>query len=229
MRLVASLRVSTARQVDGLGLDVQELAIRMWAKANGHRIVEVFTDAGLSGSNGLDTRVALADALAAIRDRQADGLIVARLDQLARDLVLQEQLLAEVRRMGGTVCSAAGGEDAYLADDAADPSRKLIRQILGSAAEYERAMIGLRLRAGRAHKAKRGGFAYGSPRYGTRAEGKQLVVDQDEAATVKRIRQLHAAGKSLREIAATLTAEGHRPKRAERWHPQSLARIVARL
>jgi hypothetical protein len=35
--------------------------------------------------------------------------------------------------------------------------------------------------------------------------------------------------RSLRQIAAVLDTEGHKPKRSERWHPQSLSRIVARL
>jgi len=53
---------------------------------------------------------------------------VHRLDRLARDLVLQEQLLAECWRMGATVSSTAAGEDAYLSDDPADPSRRLIKR-----------------------------------------------------------------------------------------------------
>jgi DNA-binding transcriptional MerR regulator len=55
------------------------------------------------------------------------------------------------------------------------------------------------------------------------------VPDERDAATMQRIRELRAEGRSLRQIAAVLTAEGHRPKRSERWHAQSLSRIVARL
>ena len=97
LRLVGYLRVSTVDQAErGHGLDVQMRTISKWAKAHGHRIVRFYEDAGLSGSNGLDSRVALADALAAVRSREADALIVYRLDRLARDLVLQETLLAEI-------------------------------------------------------------------------------------------------------------------------------------
>ncbi len=92
----------------------------------------------------------------------------------------------------------------------------MIRQVLGAVSEYERSMIALRLRAGRRRKAERGGFAYGSPHYGTRADGGELVPDEREAAAVARVRQLHDEGRSLREIAAVLTAEGHLPKRSER-------------
>lgn len=225
--VVAYLRVSTPEQVEGYGLDVQEQAIRTWCKTHGHRLAAVHSDEGESGSNGLTARVALADALDDIRSRAA-GIVVAKLDRFSRDMLLQEQLLAEVWRMGGEVYSVAPSEN-DLRDDPADPSRKLIRRILGAVAEYEKDMVVLRMRMGRQRKAERGGFAYGSPHYGTRAEGGELVVDEREQAAVRRIAELHAAGCSLREMAAKLAAEGHQPKRADRWQPQSLKRIIERL
>jgi DNA invertase Pin-like site-specific DNA recombinase len=125
------VRVSTDKQAEhGFGLDVQERAVKALARQHGHRLVGIHRDEGVSGSNGLDARVGLADALAAVRARKADGVVVPRLDRLARDLVLQETLLAEVRRLGGQVYSCSDGEAGVLADDPADPSRRLIRQVL---------------------------------------------------------------------------------------------------
>jgi len=231
MKIAAYLRVSTDKQAEeGLGLDVQEAACRTWAKANQHKLVTTFTDAGISGSNGLDTRVGLADALKALRAGEVAGIVVYRLDRLARDLVLQESLLAEVRRMGGQIFTTSAGEAGYLADDPDDPSRKLIRQVLGAVNEYERAMIALRLRSGRRAKAERGGFAYGSPALGYRAKGGELVPVDDEQATVDRIIELHRSGASLRTICTTLQSEGHRTKRGSTtWHPQVVARVISRL
>lgn len=230
MKIVAYLRVSTDRQAEeGLGLEVQEQAIRAWAKQHGHRIVGWHRDEGVSGSNGLDSRVALPDALDALRERRASGIVVYRLDRLARDLVLQEQLLAEIRRLEAEPFSTSAAEAGYLTDDPDDPSRKLIRQVLGAVSEYERSMISLRLRAGRRRKAEKGGFAYGAPPYGFRADSRELVSDDNETQAIDRIRALHHDGKSLRQIADTLVSEGHRPKRSERWHPETLRRIIARL
>ncbi len=59
-------------------------------------------------------------------DGTVGGIAVYRLDRLARDLVLQEQLLAEVRRMGGQLFTTSAAEAGYLADDPDDPSRRLI-------------------------------------------------------------------------------------------------------
>jgi hypothetical protein len=55
------------------------------------------------------------------------------------------------------------------------------------------------------------------------------VPDEQEQAALALIRELYGQGESLRAIADALDAAGHRPKRSERWHPESLRRIVARL
>ena len=86
------------------------------------------------------------------------------------------------------------------------------------------------MRDGRRLKAETGGYAgFGSPAYGQRAVKGELVPDADEQAALQRIRELHRQGRSLREIATALTDEGFKPKRADRWHPESLRRIVGRL
>ena len=230
MKILVYLRVSTERQAEeGFGLEVQEQACRTWAKANRHKVVAVLSDEGISGTKELEHRPGLGDVLAMIRDGRVAGVVVYRLDRLARDLVLQEQLLAEIRRMGGQLFTTSSAEAGYLADDPNDPSRKLIRQVLGAVNEYERSMIALRLRSGRARKAEKGGFAYGSPAYGYRATGGELVADEAEQATVARVGELRRSGASFRAICDALEAEGHRPKRGVRWHPQSVARIVSRL
>lgn len=229
MRIVGYIRVSTDQQAEhGLGLDIQERAIRKWAKANGHRLVAVHRDAGVSGSNGVEDRVGLPLVLRDIRERRADAVVVLRLDRLARSLTVQEAALAKLWQLGGRVFTSESGE--VMPDDPSDPMRTAMRQMAGVFIQLEKATLVKRLTDGRRRKAEMGGFAaFGSPHYGTRAVGGELVPDDREQATVARIRELRAAGASLREMAETLTAEGHRPKRSDRWHPQSLARIVARL
>jgi DNA invertase Pin-like site-specific DNA recombinase len=229
MKVAAYLRVSTDAQAEhGLGLDVQRQAIRAWASQHGHRIASWHSDEGVSGSNGLDSREALPDAVGEIREDRAGGLVVYRLDRLARDLILQETLLAEIATIGGLVFSTMPGEQDVITDDPDDPSRRLIRQVLGAVSEYERSLIRLRLRNGRRRKHERGGYAYGSPPLGWRTEARELVPEASEQAAVARARQLREAGGSVRTIAAALTAEGHRPKRGGTWHPETIRRILAR-
>jgi DNA invertase Pin-like site-specific DNA recombinase len=232
MRVVAYVRVSsrnTEHQKESA--PEQERAIRAWAKANGHRLVGVYRDVGVSGANGLDQREGLPDAEAAIQAGQADGLVVRELDRLHRDMLVQEQVLADLWRIRPEVevfSTKPGEAQVCRRDDPDDPSRRMSRQILGAVAEYVRAQTVARLRAGKRRKREAGGYVGGQPAYGSRVEDKALVVDPTEQATVERIRELADGGASLRTIAATLEAEGRRPKRGGRWHPQTVARVLER-
>ena len=64
MRIIGYVRVSTATQVeDGFGLAIQKTAVRAWCKANGHKLVAILCDEGISGAKELEDRPGLADAL----------------------------------------------------------------------------------------------------------------------------------------------------------------------
>jgi DNA invertase Pin-like site-specific DNA recombinase len=231
MRLVAYLRVSSEGQVDGYGLDVQERAVRAWAKAHGHRIVALHTDAGISGATDAADRPGLSAALLALqRPPEAEGLVVARLDRLARALTVQEAALAVAWRAGGRVFTADAGE--VLRDDPDDPMRTALRQVVGVFAELDRRMVVKRLRDGRKAKADAGRHSTGAYAYGLRGGGKgrqrDAVPDEDERLIVERVGELRSAGDSYRSICATLTSEGFRPRRAVGWSPMVVRAIALR-
>jgi DNA invertase Pin-like site-specific DNA recombinase len=231
MKVAAYLRVSTDRQAEhGRGLEVQEQAIKAWAKAQCHKVVRWDSDEGVSGSHGIDQRDGLLDALGALQAGEVGGIVVYRLDRLARDLIVQESLLSEIWRAGGTAFSTAAAEDAYLAPDTNgdDPSRALIRQILGAVSQYERGMVRLRMRSGKQRKAEQGGYIGGAPPLGFRASRGALVPEADEQAVALRILTLRSEGSSLRQICETLSDEGLPPKRGGRWHPQTVSSVLRR-
>ena len=224
MRLVGYVRVSTRAQADdGLGLDVQVNGIAASCGTGGHELVAVHRDEGLSGDLEEINRPGLSAALRSVIDGGAEGLIVYRLDRLARRLYRQELVIAKLGEKGRLVVSAT--EPDIESDD---PTRILLRQVLGAIAEYERAVITARLQGGRKLKGQRGGFAFGAPGYGFAARDKELAPDPAEQAALSRMLELHAGGMSYRAIAAMLTDEGHRPKRADVWHGKVVARILAR-
>lgn len=231
MRLIAYVRVSSESQLDGFGLDVQERAIRAWARAHGHRIVGVETDAGVSGATDAADRPGLSTALLTLQHPpQAEGLIVARLDRLARALTVQEAALAIAWQAGGRVFAADTGE--VLRDDPDDPMRTALRQVVGVFAELDRRMVVKRLRDGRAAKAGTGRKTTGSYPYGYTGVGKGRDRDAaprtDEQRAVARIVELRQAGESYRAIATILGAEGHRPRRAASWSAMAVRAIAQR-
>ncbi len=174
IRVAAYYRVSTTQQAgSGLGLEAQEAAVQAFAKLGGFKVVSSHTDAGISGSAGLDKRPALSDALNAVLSGAADFIIVAKLDRLSRDplcLMTIERMLA---KKGSRVLSASG--EGTQSDD---PSAVLMRRILAAVAENERALISARTKAALAQKKARG-ERLGKPRFGFAVVDGRLAKSSD--------------------------------------------------
>ena len=71
----------------------------------------------------------------------AGALLMNRTDRLARDLMVQETIIADLRKNGFELVSAA--EPDLMAND---PTRILVRQMMGAVAQYEKSQIVLKLR-----------------------------------------------------------------------------------
>jgi DNA invertase Pin-like site-specific DNA recombinase len=178
VRLVGYPRVSTRGQVKtGASIPYQDREIRAWARRNGHRIVGMFPEEGRSGALDLEDRVALTAAIDMIAGGKAEGLVCYSLDRLAREITVQEAILAKIwEEVGGRVFTTDQGE--VLRDDPDDPMRTAMRKMAGVMYELDRRLVVARLRRGRRLKAERGGFAGGGVRYGFTTERKQLVPDR---------------------------------------------------
>lgn len=231
MRLIGYKRVSGVGQVtDGFGLTIQDASLRGWAKSNGHKLIRIEEDEGVSGAKDAVDRPGLSAALLAVQEGEAEGLLVPKLDRLARALTVQEATLAVVWRAGGRVFAADSGE--ILQDDPDDPMRTALRQVVGVFAELDRRIVVKRLKDGRTAKAKTGRKSVGAYAYGYQGQGKGRERDEaprpDEQAAVARIAELRTAGESYRAIAVVLDAEGLKPRRAERWSAMSVRAVAQR-
>lgn len=229
LRLVGYLRVSTIEQAaHGYGLDVQRAAIKAAAKASGSRIVKWCTDDGKSGALPAEQRPGLSEALCWLRmkSRRADGIIFRDLDRLAREVTVQEAVLAEIWISCEAQAFTATGE--VPRDDPDDPWRTAIRQVMGVFSGLERRLIVKRLRDGRKAKGAAGGHAIGALPYGYTISGGKLAPHPVECPALQRMRTLAGEGVSTRDIAAWLAAEGVPTKRGGRWTSPVVARILSR-
>jgi DNA invertase Pin-like site-specific DNA recombinase len=221
------IRVSTNGQAqDGYGLAIQEQTIRDWF-GDRHRRLTIHRDEGVSGR--ILDRPGLSGLLRSIE--RNDIVVVPRLDRLARDLISQELLLAEIQRQGGKLISCSAAEQPYLEDDTEDPSRRFVRQILGAVSEYERAMVTLRLRGGRRAKRASGGFGGGETPFGWRvADAGGLEVDEREQAVLDFITDAREHGASYAEIATRLNRRSKlHPRRGSGvWTKQGVFRVAGR-
>jgi DNA invertase Pin-like site-specific DNA recombinase len=181
MRAALYLRTSTLEQTT----DNQERELRAVAERLGHQIVEVYADNGISGAKGRDKRPAF-DRLHrdAVR-RRFDIIMAWSVDRLGRSVQDLVAFLNEIH---------ASGVNLYLHQQGLDtttPSGRAMFQMMGVFAEFERAMIAERVRAGMARaraKGTKSGKAIGRPR---------LSPERREA-----IRQTYrAGGVGLRSVA----------------------------
>jgi len=139
------IRVSGKGQVDGDGFPRQEKAIREYAQRNGLEIVQIFKEKGVSGT--VSKRPELAKLMVSL-EKNGNGIntvIVENMTRLARDLMVQEAIVNDLKKQGFDLISVQDGDD-LLSND---PTRKLIRQVLGAIAEYDKQMTVLKLRVAR--------------------------------------------------------------------------------
>jgi DNA invertase Pin-like site-specific DNA recombinase len=208
------LRVSGKGQIDGDGFDRQMLACTVFGAANEIEIVEVFREEGISGTKELDDRPALSELFAALEENGIKTVIVEKLDRIARDLMVQETIIADMQKHGYTLLSTAEPD---LCSQ--DPSRVLIRQIFGALAQYERAMIVMKLRGARQRKKARG----------ERGDGRHAFGEKPgEAETLEQICALKARGETTRAIASALNDAAIPTRMGGLWKPGTVAKILAR-
>ncbi|MDP9299631.1 MAG: recombinase family protein [Actinomycetota bacterium] len=220
------VRVSSRQQLDGYGLDVQQLAITKYAKEHRLKLVEVFREEGVSGTLPVTERPALMGALELMTACKADVLLVPNLDRLARELHVQEAALGLLWDAGKAVHTVEDGE--VRQDDPDDPMRKAMRKMRGVLAELDKDTVVMRLRKGKQAKRAEGGFIGGQVPFGYRAEGGRLVADASEQEVIAKIHEMHRNGESLRGIAARLQAESVSTRSGGEWHPTQVARILGR-
>jgi DNA invertase Pin-like site-specific DNA recombinase len=176
MRAALYLRVSTGEQT------THSQYHELWAAAAraGWSIAAVYEDAGISGAKGRDERPAFDKLHRAIARREVDIVMAWSVDRLGRSLQDLVAFLGELR---------AAGVDLYLHQQGVDtttPAGRALFQMLGVFAEFERAIIQERVRAGIAR---------------ARAEGKHLGRPYVSAETERAIRAALAEGRGIRRVA----------------------------
>lgn len=227
MNLAGYIRVSTGGQIDGFGPEVQRDLIVKWAGANEHTVTHWVEDLGVSGTVDGEDRDGIGELLVLADDKVIDGVIAFDVSRFARDLIVQETLLSMLWSKGLTVFTCSGGE---VADNDADPTRIMVRQILAVFAQFERSMIVARMRGGRQAKLRHGGYGGGVTRYGLRASGQgrdaTLVPDEAEQQVVETVRSLRSQGHSMRAIAAHLNSARIPTKRGKDWAAAQVSRLL---
>jgi DNA invertase Pin-like site-specific DNA recombinase len=137
MRVALYARVST---LNGQNPETQLVELREYASRRGWQAVGEYVDTGVSGSK--DSRPSLNRLMAHAHQRRFDAILVWKLDRFGRSLKHLVTAIAELEALGVTFVSL---KDNW---DLSTPSGRLMFQIVGAMAEFERSLIAERIRAG---------------------------------------------------------------------------------
>ena len=211
----AYLRVSGKSQIEGDGFARQLEAIRTYAKANDIRIARVFEERGVSGTKDMADRPAFVEMMSALLTNGVRLVLVEKLDRLARDLMIQETIIGDMRKRGLGLVSVH--EPDLLQDD---PTRTLLRQMMGAIAQYEKTMLVLKLRGARNRIKAAGGHGEGNKPFGS------YPGESETLESMKASRRAHPDW-GFNKIAAQLDAEERKPRSGGKWHPYAVKRILA--
>jgi len=166
-----------------------------------------YDDGGVSGAT-LD-RSGLKSLIDDIEYGHIDVVVVYKIDRLSRSLMDFAKLVDVFDRHGVTFVSVTQSFNTTTS------MGRLTLNILLSFAQFEREVIGERIRDKFAASRKKGIWMGGSPPLGYEVKDRKLVVKSDEAATVRMMFERFLSVGSATLLARTLAAEGVTTKRGK--------------
>ncbi len=216
------------------GPERQREAIIGFCSRNGVNLMGEFFDKGVSGAiEGMARPQFVAMIEAAIRLRteadafpitgvardaiRIDGIVVEKLDRLARDLMVQEAAVLRLKKHGLKLFLADRGTLVDEAETSDDPGRTMFRQMCGIIAEFDKANIVARLNHARAKIRSGGVKCEGAKRYGELDEEKE---------TMAYIQSLRSLGHSYSHIAISLNSSNLKTRFGRVWTLNNVAQVI---
>jgi DNA invertase Pin-like site-specific DNA recombinase len=163
-RVALYARVSTNHGQDP---EMQLRDLREFCSRRGWTVTKEYIDQGVSGAKA--SRPALNELMADAQQRKFDAVLVWKLDRFARSLKHLVNALAEFESLGVAFVSLRDNLDLST------PSGRLMFQIIGAMAEFERSLIQERVKAG-LRNARAKGVRLGRPR---------AIVDAQKIASLR--------------------------------------------
>ncbi len=210
-RVALYLRISTDEEHQPFSLEAQEHRLTAFVPTQpGWEQVKTYVD---QTSGAYAERPGLSEALRDARLGLYDVLLVYRVDRFARSLKVLVHLLEELDSAGVAFRSATEPIDTSTA------TGRMLAQLLGVFAEFERATIIDRVVGGMERKAARGEWPGGSRPYGIRLDAdERLAREPSEFPVVERIFSRYAVARlGAAAVAGELNADGLRTRAGKPW------------
>ncbi|WP_134499449.1 recombinase family protein [Microvirga pakistanensis] len=191
-------RISTdkkAQTVENQLRELNEVAVRL-----GWTVVAVHTDEGISGAKGRDQRPGFDNLLKGVARKEYDMIAAWSVCRLGRSLQDLVAFLADIQ---------ARGIDLYLHQQALDtstPSGRALYQLMGVFAEFERAMVAARVKAGLQRTREKGTRLGRPPMSDEKIEQIKMALEAGRGIRAT-ARETGASTTSVMRIARSLTVE----------------------
>jgi DNA invertase Pin-like site-specific DNA recombinase len=192
-RVALYARVST----DGQSVENQLCELESVAVKEGWEVVERFIDRGISGAKGREGRPAFDNLCKGIVRREFDVVAAWSVDRLGRSLQDLVAFLNELHSKHANLYLHKQGIDTTT------PGGKLLFQMLGVFAEFERSMIVERVKAG-LKRARAEGRVLGRPRVGLAVEAKVLALRAKGRGMRAIARELHIGNCTVQRIVSAV-------------------------
>lgn len=203
--VIAYVRVSTDAQAmdDKFGIESQKEIIAGYCQKHDMSIMDWYIDRGESGVK--ENRPQL-DAIlyGEVKNPPVEAVIVAKSDRMARDIKLYYYFMMLLEKRGMKLISAT---EEVVNDDTG--LGNVYKALMLFVAEQERNNITKRTSGGRAVKSANGGYSGGRTPFGYKAENHQMVIEPEEADTVREIFRLKDdEGFTYQAVVEALNREG---------------------
>ncbi|MGW2647751.1 recombinase family protein [Streptomyces sp. NPDC001393] len=226
IRVAIYLRVSTAKQIEGYGLDTQDNQCKAWLNyklgPGKYKIHRIYVDGGESGKK--DSRPELDAMTEDIEKGLIDLVVFGKLDRIGRTMEdIHLWVFNATKHHGIRVATADGRLDSD------DELFGIMLSLLSYMAELEHTLILERTMGGRDQKLAAGGWPLGQPPYGVTLSGKRgkaiPVLCEDEVQVINIATSLLVdLGYSRDEAAEHLNNLGSRTRKGLPWTGTNLAK-----
>lgn len=215
------LRVSTQEQAkDGFSISAQKKRLTAFAQSQEWDIYDFYVDEGLSAKdmNRPDLKRLIHDIQTI--DEKDKVVLVFKLDRLTRS-VMDLYKLIQIFEDHNTAFRSA--TEVY---DTTTAMGRLFITLVGALAQFERENIAERVRMGMEQMVYEGKWHGSTPAYGFDYVEKELVVNESEAAVVRKMFDLYRNGMGDNKMAKYLNHNGHRTKSGEYWSHTSVGYVL---
>lgn len=216
---VGYVRVSTGMQVDGYSLESQAREIQEYTKRSKLHLINVYEDAGLSGTS-TDDRIEFNKLLTDIENnKNIKTIITFKLSRISRNVRDVANLVNFLEKNNVNLVCIQDNIDTRT------PMGKVFVYLAAIFAEMERDNIVEFGKMGQKQRALNG-YWNGGKAYGYKSVNKELIIVEEQAKVIREIFDLYISGWGYKKIAMHLTEIGIKTLEGGTWYLNGIKQII---